>query len=269
MIGRMRLFDAHCHLQDRRLLADIESVLGRAREAGVSAMACCGTAENNWEEVERLAAQFPGILPCFGIHPWYMAGRSTRWQEVLAGYAQDPRAAIGEIGLDHALRDVDREEQRQVFLDQMRLAARLDRPANVHCRRAWGLLAETLRDLGGFRPGLVVHSYSGAEEMLPELAALGAYFSFSGSVTHDRNIRGRRALASVPLDRLLIETDAPDLMPAIPGVEPTPDAVNEPAHLIHVLRCVAGLRGLTPERLAETTWENACRLYRWAPPAQA
>ena len=264
----MRLFDAHCHLQDGRLLPGIEAVVGRAHRAGVSAMACCGTAQDDWDDVKRVAARFPEIVPCFGLHPWYMERRSAEWRTVLRECLRDPRAAVGEIGIDHAVKDVDRDEQRQVFLDQMRLAAELDRPANVHCRRAWGLLIAILRELGGFRPGLIVHSYSGAADLFPELSELGAHFSFSGAVTHDRNVRGRKARQAAPLDRLLIETDAPDLMPAIPGADaadPPSEAVNEPANLIHVLRCAADLRRLPPERVAEITWENGCRLYRREP----
>ena len=257
----MNLFDAHCHLQDARLRADLPGVMTRARAAGVEHMLCCGTAEDDWAEVARLAEEYPAVVPAFGLHPWYAQRRSPAWMErlraLLAGQAT---AAVGEIGLDHAIEERNDAEQEAVFLAQLQLARELERPVVVHCRRAWGRLIALLAELRTLPRGFVVHSYSGARELIEPLAGAGGWFSFSGSITWRRNVRGREAARHAPRDRLLVETDAPDLMPAMPQTTATvEDAVNEPANLVRVLAVVAELRNTPAEVMAEQVWGNARR----------
>ncbi|HOW96557.1 MAG TPA: TatD family hydrolase [Kiritimatiellia bacterium] len=255
--------DAHCHLQDDRLAPDLDGVLARARAAGVERMVCCGSAESDWNRVVELAGRHPDIIPAFGLHPWYLRERSAEWLPRLERLLiEHPRAGVGEIGLDHALPDRNDAEQEEVFLAQLHLARRLGRPVWIHSRRAWGRMPELLRQFGRHEPGLVLHSYSGPAELMEKLAALNAYFSFSGTITRSNNRRGREAAARAPADRLLIETDAPDLPPVIR----TPDGsafvppLNEPAHLVHVAAALAELRGWTLEETARVTGKNADRI---------
>ncbi len=252
-----RLFDAHCHLQDERLVADLPQVLERARAAGVGRLLCCGTREADWEAVRQLAKAHPdAILPSFGIHPWVLEGRSGQWAEVLASMLTSvPSAGVGEIGLDHAMTERRDTEQEEVFLAQLRLARKLKRPVSVHCRKAWGRLLELVKAEGGLAAGGILHSYSGPPDLVGELEALGFYLSFSGSVTRSGNQRGQRAAAAVSAERLLIETDSPDLAPVGAAGE-----CNEPANLALVAEAVARLRNVSAETLAERTWANACRL---------
>ena len=258
-----RLCDAHCHLQDERLAADLDGVLARARAAGVVGMVCCGSMESDWPRVAELAGQHADIIPAFGLHPWRLRDRTGPWLPQLERLlAEHPGAGIGEIGLDHAITDRNDAEQEEVFLAQLQLARRIGRPVWIHSRRAWGRLPELLRGFGRHEPGLVLHSYSGPAELMEELAELNAYFSFSGTITRSNNRRGREAAARAPADRLLIETDAPDLPPVIrapDGAAHVPE-LSEPAHLVHVATALAEIRGWSREEAARVTRANAARL---------
>ena len=256
----MELFDAHCHLQDERLAANLAGVMERAAAAGVAGWMCCGSAEGDWPAVLAVAAKFPGVQASFGLHPWYVGGRTTGWLDRLrAVLLAHPSSGVGEIGLDHALEGVDLAAQEQVFLDQFALSIELQRPASLHCRRAFGRLLELLPRFGRHPAGFLIHSFSGAAEVIPPLAQQGAYFSFSGSLTRSGNRRGHAALRAVPADRLLLETDAPDLPPVIAGQVPA--GPNEPANLIHILRAAADLRGLPEADLAAQLRINAQQLF--------
>lgn len=253
------MIDAHCHLQDERFAADIGAVLERAQAAGVTRMVCNGTGESDWPRVAELAATYPAIVPAFGLHPWFVRERSADWLARLRGWLEAwPGAPCGEAGLDHALPERNDDEQRAVFLAQAALAAELGRPLIVHCRRAWGALQAEADVLGRLPRGFMIHAYSGGVELIAPLAALGARFSFAGGVTRTNNRRGREAAAAVPPDRLLIETDAPDMLPDMQGAEP-PGGRNEPAYLGRVGAAVAALRGCSAPAVAALTAGNAER----------
>ncbi len=260
------MFDAHNHLQDDRLWNGRDAVLARAAAAGVTGMACCGTAEADWPRVRALAAQQPSIVPALGLHPWQAAGRSPHWLDRLAAQlAAEPRAAVGEIGLDHALDPATFAGQEQVLAAQLALARRLERPAVLHGRRAWGRLVERLEADGPYPAGLLLHAYSGSAELVERLLPLGAWFSFAATVGYSGNRRAHRALQAVPPDRLLLETDAPDMLP--PALARGPRETwppNEPAHLVHTVRAAAERLGLAPDALAAQTAANARRLFRIA-----
>jgi TatD DNase family protein len=256
----MKLFDAHAHLQDPRLTAHLPQAMADAQAASIERFACCGTSESDWKDVANQASHYPGIIPSFGLHPWYTRTRSADWLARLTTLLEaTPAAGVGEIGLDHAIEDLDIEDQNAVFASQWALATRLNRPASIHCRRAWDVLLRFLQITPAPPRGFLIHSFSGSVDMISALAAKGAFFSFSGAITLSNNRRGHAAAAAVPPDRLLIETDAPDIPPYIPGTgRPT---LTEPGHLIHVLQAVATLRNLSASDLADLTWRNACRFF--------
>lgn len=259
----MRLFDAHCHLQDERLASRLDEVMARAAAAGVQRMMCCASAEEDWAKVAAIARRFPQVVPSFGLHPWHVGTRSSRWLETLNSALYDIPSGVGEIGLDHDLEPLKEEDQERAFLAQLNLSRQMKRPVSIHCRRAWGRLLELLERFGRHEIGFVLHSYSASADLVPRFAKLGAYFSFSGSITRDSAARVREVAAIVPLDRLLIETDAPDLMPAsTSGGLPPKDAVNEPANLARVLKRLALVLEAREDELAERTWENASRLFQ-------
>lgn len=259
----MKLFDCHCHLQDQRILPDIENIMERAGSAGIEKLSCCGTSEANWNSVIEIAGRFPSVIPSFGLHPWHTADRSDEWLANLEkNLLSHPKAGLGEIGLDHGLAERNDDEQEEIFIQQLMLASKLERPLSIHCRRAWGRLVPILKEHGPFPSGFVVHAYSGATEILDDLFSLGGSISFSGSITRSGNKRGHKSAAAAPLDRLLIETDAPDMMPVIRDASiPDEDSPNEPANLIYTLKSIAALKNISVEAAAETTYRNACGLF--------
>lgn len=253
------LFDAHCHLQDTRIIAESADIIGRAQAKSVVNMMCCGTGENDWDAVKALSAE-NGVLVSFGLHPLYVSQRTEWWLDTLEKIlVAMPGAGVGEIGLDHALDKSTYRMQEEIFLHQLRLAKQLDRPVSIHCRRAFERMIEILEKEGGVSQGGVLHSYSGARELVPAFEKLGLYISFSGSITHPGNRRGIESIAAVSQNRLLIETDSPDIVPtsAIAGL-------NEPANLVYILDKTAQILGMLPEELAQNTWDNACRVFKVA-----
>jgi TatD DNase family protein len=261
------LYDAHNHLQDDRLAPCREAVLAALQRENVVRMVVNGSCEEDWPAVLELARQYPRVIPSFGYHPWYVKERSPDWQQALLRHLNALPSAVGEVGLDRWVKDHDIEQQRQVFVWQLRLAAERNLPVSIHCLQAWGALLDTLRAEPRPSCGFLLHSYGGAPELVAPLAELGAYFSLPGYFAHERKTRQREAFRQVPADRLLIETDAPDqLLPAERVQYPLADAasgkpINHPANLGAVYRFAAELRNESLETLARTVEENFQRLF--------
>lgn len=262
----MRLIDSHLHLQDPNLLPDCQAILQRAAQAGVVRFICNGTCEADWPLVAQLARQHPPIIPCFGLHPWHVNQRSEHWASALERFLDQIPSGVGEIGLDRWIEGRDEPAQEQVFRLQLQLARQRRRPVMIHCLRAWGWLMDVLKSEAVLPGGFLLHAYGGPVELIGPLAERGAYFSFAGNVFEAKRASARAALAAVPLDRLLIETDAPDMLPppeyrlhTLRG--PDGKLHNEPANLPAILRGAAQLRSMPEGQLAQTLWQNAHRFF--------
>ena len=230
-----------------------------------------GACEADWPQVSALALQFPGlILPSFGYHPWYIGERTPGWlaalETVLDGAGGPVGVGVGEIGLDRWKPGLPYDGQEEVFLAQLEIAASRNLPVSIHCLQAWGRMLELLR--GHHRParGFLLHSYGGSREMVPLFAELGAYFSFPGYFAHPRKERQRAAFKGVPLDRLLVETDAPDQLPPDSllqhRVEASGGVLNHPANLGAIQGYLADMLGLAHEDLARRVQANFDRLFQ-------
>ncbi|XP_078158408.1 uncharacterized protein LOC144554066 [Carex rostrata] len=269
----MRLFDAHCHLQDERIAAVVPRLIRTAIDSGVVFFSVNGITEKDCHLVKQMSDEYPSIIPSFGLHPWFITERSPNWFDTLKGsFIDAPYAAVGEIGIDKGplAKTINFTQQVEVFQQQLKLAKELQRPVSVHCVEAFGDLMKILKQIGPFPAGLILHSYMGSAEMVPELSNLGSYFSFSGHNTNFMTEQtAKKILKSVPKDRILIETDAPDGLPSFDkeSVIPVPgDAngtLNHPANLHIVLEFVAMLLEMTKEEVAELTYQNAVRLYSY------
>ena len=261
------LYDAHNHLQDDRLGPHREAVLASMRRENVRRMVVNGSCEKDWPEVLELARKYPEVMPSFGCHPWYVKERTPDWQKALLRHLDAVPSAVGEVGLDRWIKDYDPEEQEEVFVWQLRLAAERELPVSIHCLQAWGRLLETLRAEPRPRCGFLLHSYGGPREMIAPLAALGAYFSLPGYFAHERKTRQRETFRAVPPDRLLIETDAPDqVLPPERDQHPLTDvrtgkAINHPANLSAVYEFAAELLNEPIEVLAQRIEANFQRLF--------
>lgn len=278
--------DAHNHLQDERLAGRVEELMRECRRVGVVRMVVNGSCEDDWPQVAELARQYPEVLPSFGYHPWYLAEASPTWFETWQRCLEKtPGAVVGEIGLDRwMLENPERwrryrggaaafvgeppsvELQEEMFVRQWRVAAERNLPASVHCLRAFGRLQELIAS--GPRPavGFLLHSYGGPTEMVPEWVRLGAYFGFPGAFLDERKRRQQDVFRAIPWDRLLVETDAPDQLPPAPFrplelTGPAGESWQHPANLPAVYAGLAGVLGISLERLVDLIEENFRRLF--------
>jgi TatD DNase family protein len=254
------LFDTHCHIDHPDFDADRGEVIARAREAGVRTILAVGTTVASSRICVELAAKFDGVYAAIAIHPNYLAEASPGdWDEIVE-LASAPRvAAIGETGLDRHWDFTPFDLQVEYFDRHMQLAAERDLPFIVHVRDCEADIMSALRTAASQRGPLrgVMHSFTGDAAMAAECMSLGMHISFAGMVTYKKSQALRDCAATIPADRLLIETDAPYLSP-----EPMRSVRrNEPAHLPHTAACLAEVRGVSVEELAATTAANARRLF--------
>jgi TatD DNase family protein len=261
----VRFYDAHNHLQDDRFAARDE-VAAAATRAGVARMVVNGSCEEDWPLVAQLAREMPVVLASFGYHPWYLQERTADWQQTLIRALDATPSAVGEIGLDRWKPNLPYDGQEEAFVWQLRLAAERNVAASIHCLQAWGRLHELLREHPRPARGFLLHSYGGSMEMVQPLAKLGAFFSFPGYFIHERKARQREAFRHVPLDRLLIETDAPDQLPPeshmpVPLRDQSGKPMNHPANLPAIYEFVARDRGVPLENLAVKIEDNFIRLF--------
>jgi TatD DNase family protein len=253
----LSFFDSHCHLQDKRYKGAVDGVLERGRNAGVRALSCCGTNENDWQAVAELAKTCTSVVPSFGLHPWFVADRSGQWLDILEKFlVENPMSCCGEIGMDHACDPSTFGAQESVFMDQLSLAARLGRPVTLHCRKAFGRLLELLDRKGGVGQGGLVHSYSGPPDLVGQLEQFGLSISFSGSLTFPNSKRAQASAAIVSQDRLLVETDSPDIRPYLCAAE-----LNEPSNILAVAGALSRTVGVSVADVAALTWENSSRIF--------
>lgn len=263
----MKLYDAHNHLQDERLMPHVDAIMRVAAETGVTKMVVNGACEEDWPAVLDLAQRFPQVLPSFGYHPWYVQERTPNWQAKLIEFLDTIPSAVGEIGLDRWKEGLDLPSQEEVFIWQLRLASERNLPVSIHCLQAWGRLFDILRTEPRPAVGFVLHSYGGPQELIQPLAKLGAYFSMPGYFAHERKVKQRETFRHVPIERLLIETDAPDqsLPPErvrFPLAEAnTGKPINHPANLIAVYQFTAELLEMPLEKLAARVEANFLRLF--------
>lgn len=266
----MPLADNHVHLQDDRFASDLEAVLARASSAGVALLACNGTSEADWPGVLELARRDSRIVPSFGLHPWYVSQRTDRWLTSLRDHLLQVPSAVGEIGLDRWLEERDEAAQHEVFLAQLRVARDLERPVSIHCVKAWGWLAEIIESQPLLPCRFLLHAYGGSAELLKTFERKGGFFSFAGSVLRTGRTRQQEALRQVPLNRLLLETDAPDIPPPkrfFPFPGPSEDRAprNEPANLQAITQGVAQLLGMPVADLEQQLWDNALSFWGHLP----
>ena len=229
-----------------------------------------GTEPEDWPAVQALAEAFPAtVMPSFGVHPWKVNHVAEDWEMQLICALEDApgRVGIGEVGLDRWVEDPDFEKQRRVFRTQLRLAAEKNLPLTIHCLRAWGPLLEDLRANPRPARGFLVHSPGASPETIAQLVDLGAYFSVSGYFAFSEKKKYQRALSAVPRERLLIETDAPDMLPPEGCIETplhdpaTGERVNHPGNLFAIYRFVADHLQWDPEGLRDQVAVNFEQLF--------
>jgi TatD DNase family protein len=262
----MILCDTHCHLNLPPLADDLEGILSRAAVRGVTRVIVPAYDEVAWPAVAALAGR-PNVFAAFGLHPWVAhkvppGGPLANFKKRLASQLSSDFSiaiaiaiAIGEIGLDTKIQECGLAEQLPVLEAQFSLAVDLDLPVILHCRGAFEELLNAVNQHGGRLRG-VLHAYSRGPELAERFIAAGLHIAFGGTVTRDRAKRVRQAAARLPLDKIVLETDAPSI--GLDGVLPEQ---TEPGHVRDIAEAVAALRGESLETIAEVTTNNACRLF--------
>lgn len=254
----MDLVDSHCHLDAEEFDPDRTQVIERARAAGVRRQLVPAVTAASWPKLREVCASAPGLYPAYGLHPTFLAQHRPQHLDRLRDWIERERpVAIGECGLDFFVEGLDRQAQAFYFEGQLRLARDTGLPLVVHARRAVDAVIASVRRIGA-TTGLrgVVHSFSGSPEQARQLWEHGFLVGLGGPLTYERAQRLRRLVASMPLEFLLLETDAPDQPDA--GIR---GQRNEPARLATVLQTVATLRDQDPIEIAAATAANAQRLF--------
>jgi len=254
--------DSHCHLDRVDLTpyaGDFSHMLARATEAGVQHMLCVCIDLEHYEAMRRLVSAYPNISVSVGVHPSERCDDEPSVAD-LARLGADPAVvAIGETGLDYHYNAGDLDWQRQRFSTHIEAARRVGKPLIIHTRDARDDTIRIMRDTGADAVGGVMHCFTETWEMAKQALDLGFYISFSGILTFKNAEPLRQVARSVPLERLLIETDSPYLAPV-----PHRGKKNEPGFVVHVAEQLAALRGLSVAEIAELTTENFSRLFTGA-----
>ncbi len=257
------LFDTHAHIDQADFDADCAAVVERARAAGVETLIAVGTTAACSRKCVDLAERHAGVYAAVAIHPNYLAEAGSDDFTVIEELAALPRVvAIGETGLDRHWDFTPFDVQLESFARHMQLAAERDLPFIVHMRDCEADILASLRAAHAERGALrgVMHSFTGDAAMAEECMAMGLHISFAGMATYKNSQPLRDCAATIPAERLLIETDSPYLSP-----EPVRSIRrNEPAHLRHTAECLAKVRGVSVEELAALTTANARALFRIA-----
>jgi TatD DNase family protein len=257
------LFDSHSHFDAPEFDADRDAVLARAHAAGVTRQIVPAVTAAAWPKLRDVCAADTGLHAAYGLHPMYLAEHRPEHLIALREWIErECPVAVGECGLDFFVEDLDVEQQSFYFDGQLRLARDFGLPVIVHARRAVDQVMAAVRRFAPLRG--VVHSFSGSADQAKRLYELGFLIGLGGPVTYERANRLRTLAAQLPIDHLLLETDAPD----------QPDSGhrgqrNEPARLTTVCRTIAALRGVEPDVVARATSANAERLFGLMPQSMA
>jgi TatD DNase family protein len=249
------LFDSHCHLDLEPLKSGLPLYLQEAASAGVEGFVVPGVHPDGWAGISALADKYPAVFPAYGIHPMHSDHAGDQALERLRELARQG-VAIGEIGLDPAY-EVALDRQEQAFRAQLRIAVACDLPVLIHCRKVFQRVLLIMREERAEQVGGVMHAFSGSAEMARDFVRLGFAISISGTATWDNAVKPLRVARELPLEYLVLETDAPDMTP-----QRYRGRFNRPAWIAETLLRVAEARSDAPEHVAWMTTANARRILR-------
>jgi TatD DNase family protein len=250
----MELIDTHCHLTFQDLAQDINDVIERSRQAGVTGWITVGTDPEHNDKAIELAERFENMYAAIAIHPHDAKTVTADTMHQLSEITQHPKVvAIGETGLDYHYNLSLPEDQRRVFAEHLRIAAENNLPVIIHCRKAFEETVQILDEYCDSVEKVVFHCFSGSAEQAKVVLDKGYYISFTGVVTFKNAEKTRAAAKVVPLDRLMLETDCPYMSP-----EPVrKQKVNEPALLIHIARFLAELKEMSLTEFAQAVTDTS------------
>lgn len=248
----MELIDTHCHLDVEAFDTDRMAILEHCRSVGITRIVVPAIHAAGWGKLLQLCRQEAGLYPALGLHPVYIDSHKdsdlVALEEIL--HAENP-VAVGEIGLDFFLTELNRDRQQKIFEAQLQLAQDAGLPVLLHVRKAHDQVLATLRRIQV--KGGIAHAFNGSLQQAQQYLELGFKLGFGGTVTYDRSSKIRQLAARLPLEAIVLETDAPDMV-----VSQHRGERNSPEYLTHVLSALAEVRQINAEQLAQQTSANAC-----------
>ena len=255
----MELIDTHCHLDVAAFDADRQQVLDRARQQGVRRMVIPAVDADHWAGLIRLCQSEQALFPALGLHPAYLQAHKQEHISALEREIEKQRpVAVGEIGLDYFIRELDREKQQALFEAQLEVARDAGLPVILHVRKAHDQVLSTLRRIRV--SGGTAHAFNGSLQQARQYIEMGFKLGFGGMLTYQRSNRIRRLAEDLPVDAIVLETDAPDMVVADHRGER-----NSPEYLPHCLRALADVRNEDADFLARQTTINACSVFSLQP----
>lgn len=252
---QLKYIDSHSHLDFSAFDDDRSDALHRAQEKGVVKIVVSATVANRWNLIKVLADKNPMILPAYGLHPMFMGEHKEADLDQLKHWlATENAVAIGEIGLDYFIPDPDKKSQLDLFCAQLDIATEFNLPVIIHARKSLDIVLREIRKRPALRGS--IHSFSGSEQQAKQLIDLGFYLGFGGPITYTRAKKLRRLISLLPLDAILLETDAPD----------QPDCLhcgerNEPAFLPLIAKEIAEIRHIDLEEVSRQAFKNTKTLF--------
>ena len=247
----MELFDTHCHLDVAAFDEDRTQVLQHAHELGVKNILVPAISADHWDGLLKLCESHAGLHPALGLHPVFIDNHHAEDVRRLEKYVDEQRpVAIGEIGLDYFVRELDRDAQRRLFEAQLAVARDARLPVVLHVRKAHDEVLSCLKKTSV--PGGTVHAFNGSEQQARHYIDRGFKLGFGGTLTWERSRKIRELARVVPIDAIVLETDAPDMVVAQHAGER-----NSPEYLVHCLQALAEVRETAPEDIAAQTTSNA------------
>jgi TatD DNase family protein len=260
----MPLIDTHNHLDFPPFDGDRAAVLERSRARGVQRQVLIGVYQAHWQRLWELVQDEPGLHATLGLHPAFLHMHRPRhldelrdWLQRLAG--NDKLCAIGEVGLDYYIEKPDKPRQQELFEAQLRLANPFELPVLLHVRRAHAAAVATLKRIRPARGG-IVHAFSGSYEEAREYIKLGFRLGLGGAGTWPQALRMHKVLRQLPLESIVLETDAPDITPHSHAGQR-----NSPEFLPDICAALARIKGVSAEQLAAASYRNSCALFGWTP----
>lgn len=249
------LIDTHCHLDAAEFDADRDAVQAAALAAGVERIVVPAVAVESFPKLKSTVERYPGCVAAYGIHPLYvMPAKETDLGILRDWLLREKPVAVGEIGLDYYVGDSDSGRQEFFYVEQLKLAREFNLPVLLHVRRAVDDILKHLRRIGV--PGGIAHAFNGSRQQAEAFIRLGFKLGFGGAMTYSGSTRIRQLAATLPLDSIVLETDAPDIPPAW-----LDRGRNAPAELLPMARTLAELRGLTLAEVTAATSANARQLF--------
>ena len=253
----IRLFDSHCHLDFPVFDKDRDAIFERMRKVGIEGVLIPGVRKENWRFIRQLAAIKSGVYVALGLHPMFLKEhRREHIHDLELASEIKPLAAIGEIGLDFYEKHLERKTQISLFKAQLEIAKSCKLPVVLHVRKAHDDVLLYLKTMK-FQEGGIVHAFNGSKQQADRYRELGFKLGFGGAMTYSRAVKLRDLAANLPLTDIVLETDAPDMLPA-----DTDKKRNSPLLIFHNFNTLVDLRSESAEEIARQTTENSRQVLR-------